>query len=78
MPAPTENIGIVAIIIALMVGEPVSFSPYVSQMKYMNGSQNESRRNFGRSALCIPLILELAVLNKNRMIPAISILTNTK
>ena len=27
MPAPMENIGIVAIIIALRVGEPVSLSP---------------------------------------------------
>ena len=32
-PAPIENIGIVAITRALNVGEPVSFIPYVSQMK---------------------------------------------
>ena len=33
MPAPIEKIGIVAITIALNVGEPVSFSPKVSHMK---------------------------------------------
>ena len=33
MPAPTEKIGMVAMTMALMVGEPVALSPYVSQMK---------------------------------------------
>ena len=33
IPAPTEKIGIVAMTIALNVGEPVSFNPNVSQMK---------------------------------------------
>ena len=57
MPAPIEKIGIVAMTIALMVGEPVSFRPNVSHMKYMKGSKNARSRNFPRSCFCILLIL---------------------
>ena len=56
MPAPVEKIGIVAITTALIVGEPVSLMPKVSHIKYMNGSKNARRRNFGRSRFWILLI----------------------
>ena len=48
-----ENTGIVATMIAPIVGELTAFNPKVSPMKYMKGSQNTSIRNHGISFLSI-------------------------
>lgn len=48
-----EKKGIVATMIAPIVGEFTAFNPNVSPMKYMNGSQNTSIKNHGISFLSI-------------------------